>query len=551
MAEPEGRLELTWANKHLRLLAHESGNYEWVGRPDYRVAEVRLLHDHPSVGLVGKTRSRDNLLIRGDALHALRSLSELPEFARSVGKVSCCYIDPPFNTGQAFPQYDDGLEHSVWLTMMRDRLVQIRRLLAPSGSVWLHLDDVEVHRARCMLDEVFGPQNFIATVVWEKTTSARNDAEFFSTDQDYIVVYAKDREALRLHRRGRDLAADKAYRNPDDDPRGPWREIDYKGPKTAQERPNLYYPIINPHTGAEAWPRKERVWAYGPDEHARHVLENLLWWGKKGTYTFPKLKKFLSTADDTSVARTLWTADAVDTTRRAKEEIKALFPGVVPFATPKPERLLGRILSIATKPGDLVLDCFVGSGTTAAVAQKMGRRWIACEWSDETLATFTLPRLTRVVEGTDPGGVSGAAEWEGGGGFRVLNVAPTMYMALDRLVFLAEWATNGALSETTAAQLGFSFEPDDRPFCGRRGRRRLAVVDGLVDANVVRLLLGELADGEQLVVAGTSIDPAARSELPKGSSLRKIPDALLQSYQRESRLADLVGGSTAAMKTVP
>jgi adenine-specific DNA-methyltransferase len=542
VAEPEGRLELTWANKHLRLLAHENGEYEWVDRADYRVAEVRLLHDHPSVGTTGKTRSRDNLLIRGDALHALRSLAELPEFASSVvGKVACCYIDPPFNTGQAFPQYDDGLDHSIWLTMMRDRLAQIRRLLAPSGTVWVHLDDVEVHRARCVLDEVFGAQNFLATVVWEKTTSGRNDAHFFSTDQDYILVYAKDREALRLYRLSRDLASDKAYRNPDNDPRGPWREGDYKGPKTAQERPNLYYPIVNPHNGEERWPRRDRVWAYGPEEHARHVRENLLWWGKKGTYAFPKLKKFLSTADDTSVARTLWTEAEVDTSRRAKEEIKALFPDVVPFATPKPERLLARILAIATKPGDLVLDCFAGSGTTAAVAQKMDRRWIASEWSDDTLATFMLPRLSRVVDGSDPGGVTEAAAWEGGGGFRVLDVAPSMYMGLDGLVFLAEWATNGALSETTAAQLGFSFEPDERPFCGRRGRRRLAVVDGLVDANAVRLLLGELGAGEQLVVAGTSIDPAARAELPKGSSLRKIPDALLQTYQRESRLGDLVG----------
>lgn len=172
MTNYEGRLELTWTNKHLRLLAHEDGSYEWLSPSDYRVAEVRLLHDAATVGEVGKTRAADNLLISGDALSGLTSLARLPEFAAQyLGKVRLAYIDPPFNTQQSFLQYDDALEHSVWLTMFRDRLEQIKRLLAPEGSVWVHLDDSEVHRARCVLDEVFGPGAFIATVVWQKRTT--------------------------------------------------------------------------------------------------------------------------------------------------------------------------------------------------------------------------------------------------------------------------------------------------------------------------------------------------------------------------------------------
>jgi adenine-specific DNA-methyltransferase len=187
---PEGRLELTWTNKPLRLLAHDDGSYEWVEPSDYRVAEVRLLQEVAAVGAVGARRAADSLLIRGDALNALTSLARLPEFAQEyLGKVKLVYIDPPFNTQQSFLQYDDALEHSVWLTMIRDRLLQIRDLLAPDGSVWLHLDDSEVHRARCVLDEVFGPDQFVATVIWEKSDSPRMDAQYFSGRHDYTLVY--------------------------------------------------------------------------------------------------------------------------------------------------------------------------------------------------------------------------------------------------------------------------------------------------------------------------------------------------------------------------
>jgi adenine-specific DNA-methyltransferase len=186
----EGRLELTWTNKPLRLLAHEDGRYEWVSPSDYRVAEVRLLDDLTTVGEVSRTRAGDNLLIRGDALNALRSLARLPEFAREyLGKVKLAYLDPPFNTQQSFLHYDDALEHSVWLTMMRDRLAQVRELLAPDGSVWVHLDDSEVAYCRVMMDELFGRDNFVATVIWEKTDSPRMDAKMFSVRHDTILVY--------------------------------------------------------------------------------------------------------------------------------------------------------------------------------------------------------------------------------------------------------------------------------------------------------------------------------------------------------------------------
>jgi adenine-specific DNA-methyltransferase len=229
--------------------------------------------------------------------------------------------------------------------------------------------------------------------------------------------------------------------------------------------------------------------------------------------------------------------------------MRRLFPGAPSFDTPKPEKLMSRVLQIATIPGDLVLDCFAGSGTTAAVAHKLGRRWITVERSPETIATYTLPRLTQVVEGNDPGGVTEDAGWTGGGGFTVLDVAPSMFEAAHGMVFLSDWATSGYLAQTTAAQLGYTFEPDG-PFSGRKGRSRLAVVDGVVNETVVRMLVGALGEKEVLEVAATSVDDGAVAlarELRRGSRVRKIPQAILRSYQRTSRLRDLLRSQKAGI----
>jgi len=551
---PSGRLELTWTNKHQRLLAHEDGSYEWTAASDYRVAEVRLLHNVTTVGEVAtdRERARDNLLILGDALHALTSLSSIPEFRDEyLGKVKLAYIDPPFNTGQAFEQYDDALEHSVWLTMMRDRLVQIRDLLRQDGSVWVHLDDTEMHYCRVVMDEVFGRDNFIGTVVWEKTTTPRNDAKFFSTDQDYILVFARDKSSFKLNGLPRTASSDAAYKNPDDDLRGPWREDNYKSNKSADERPNGYYPITHPVTGAEVWPPRDAVWRYIKSEHERHVAEGRLWWGKTGNYRLPKVKRFRSSVGDTSVPRTLWLTSEVDQTRRAKQDIKTLLPDVQPFATPKPERLLHRIISLASNPEDVVLDCFLGSGTTASVATKMGRRWLGCEASASTISTYTVPRLHLVAEGLDPTGMTEELAWAGGGGFRVLDVAPSMFEAVEGRVVLADWATGGALAEAVAAQASFAFE-DDAPFSGRKGRQRLAVVDGLVNEDVLRLILPWLAEGELLTVYGTAVDPACKavlSELRRGSSVKRIPQSVLDDYRRGGPRSDGLDWPSVIVRT--
>jgi adenine-specific DNA-methyltransferase len=265
------------------------------------------------------------------------------------------------------------------------------------------------------------------------------------------------------------------------------------------------------------------------------LADSRIWFGKKGDAT-PQRKLFLSEAGD-RVVDTIWKVKEVGGNRQSKAEIKKLFPDVAPFQTPKPERLMQRIIHISTEPGDIVLDYFVGSGTTSAVAHKMGRRWLGVEWSRETLDQFTIPRLAKVVAGEDSGGITKSTAWEGGGGFRVLDIAPSMFAEDEGLVVLADWAAGGELGEATAAQLGYEFDPMP-PFVGRKGRARLAVIDGLVNPDVARLLVAALADGERLVLCGTAVDPATRDvlrELRPGSTVRKIPASILAEYKLEQR----------------
>ncbi|RZU33398.1 site-specific DNA-methyltransferase [Blastococcus saxobsidens] len=537
MPRYEGRLELTWTNKHERLLAHDDGSYEWLPASDYRVAEVRLLRNIGDVGGVRKRRAEDNLLIRGDALSALTSLTKLPEFRREyVGKVKVAYLDPPFNTGQAFSHYDDALEHSVWLTMMRDRLLQIWELLREDGSVWVHLDDSEASYCRVLLDELFGRENFVTSVVWEKDQGRRNDTDI-STVHDYILVFAKNRQAWKKTRNLLPRLEDqiKRYRNPDNDPRGPWLQGADSTAKSGTEKNR--FEVLLP-SGRQVRPPKGVYWRFSPDTFDQALFEGRVYFGADGN-GMPIIKRYLTDVQQGVVPRTWWPASEVGSNMSAKRDhLRKLLPDVEPFATPKPEPLLHRILHIASNPGDIVLDCFAGSGTTAAVAQKMGRRWVAIERVPDTVETYTLPRLTKVLKGEDPGGITSLVGWTGGGvGFRVLDVAPSMFESENGLVYLHDAMSNGDLAEATAAQLGYEYKPEP-PFAGLKGRTRLAVVDGVVNEDVVRLLVSALADSERVVICGTGLDSEARAvlrELRPGSSLRKIPAALLERYRAPHR----------------
>jgi adenine-specific DNA-methyltransferase len=602
----EKRLTLNWWNKHLRLLANDDGTYEWVEPTDFRVSEVRLLHNVATVGDAhsDRQRAKDNLVIRGDALHALTSLLRIPEFAAEYeGKVRLIYIDPPFNTGQTFAQYDDGLEHSVWLSMLRDRLQQIKKLLAPNGSVWVHLDDVEAHRARVVLDEVFGAELFVANIVWEKTRGARNDTSI-SSSHDHILIYAKEKKTWAAKRNllPRSKAAQARYQNPDNDPRGPWRQGHTGTAKSSSE--GTTFPITLP-SGRVVRPPKGSGWRFSRATFDQALAEGRVYFGAKGD-SMPVIKSYLTEVADGVVPRTWWPAQEVGSNQEAKRDhLRRMFPDLEPFATPKPERLMERIIHIATDPGDIVVDCFGGSGTTAAVAHKMGRRWVTVEWEAATVADFLVPRLTKVVNDEDPGGITSVeteaparddlpegfetddakagvralkvlvdeehelaegvdpaalqaamkvlraagkttktteTRWEGGGGFRVLDVAPSVYEVDEGTVLLADALSAGALAESVAAQLGFTYEPNG-VFIGTKGRMRLAVIDGLVGEDVVRFLAERLEEKERVTVVATAVEPGAEDVLRKlrpGSRVRKVPRDLARLSSRRSEVVQLV-----------
>ncbi|PTR05736.1 MULTISPECIES: site-specific DNA-methyltransferase [unclassified Novosphingobium] len=432
----------------------------WPGKEERPRLEPRILIEDPAKSYHAKVRREgdifDNMLIKGDNLLALKALEQ--DYA---GKVKCVFIDPPYNTGSAFEHYDDGLEHSLWLSLIRDRLEIIKRLLSDQGSLWITIDDNEAHYLKVICDEVFGRVNFVTDITWHKRISPANDAKYFSADADHILVYARSKEAWSPNRSARTEAQSAYYKNLDDDPRGPWNSSAYTCAKSAEERPNLYYPIVNPNTNKEIWPSKTRVWAYGPETHARNVADNLVYWGKDGRGTMPRIKKFLSETK-LVVPRSIWGHDEAGHNQESKIEIERLFPGN-PFGTPKPERLLKKVVEISTRPGDLVLDSFAGSGTTGAVAHKMGRRWIMVEIGEHA-ETHVLPRLQKVIDGTDQGGISKAVDWKGGGGFRYFALAPSL-LEQDRYGnwVIAKDYNPAMLAEAMCKHMGFTYAPASDP----------------------------------------------------------------------------------------
>ena len=395
----------------------------WVGKENRPHIEPRILledidRSYHAKLRIGEEDIFDNLLIFGDNLLALTALQQ--DFA---GKVNCVFIDPPYNTGSAFTHYDDGLEHSIWLGKVRDRLEIIRRLLAEDGSIWISIDDNECHYLKIVCDEVFGRTNYKSTITWQRKYSVSNNFQGIATICDFVLVYAKS-EKFKNNLLPRSDESAARYINPDDDPRGPWKAVDYLNQAIPEKRPNLCYEIVNPNTGLVIGNPK-KAWKYDPNTHQRHVLENRIWWGRNGQNSVPALKLFLSEVRDGMTPHNWWPHEEVGHTDEAKKEMIGLYGARDIFDTPKPERLIKRILEIATKPGDLVLDSFAGSGTTGAVAHKMGRRWIMVELG-EHCHTHIIPRLKKVIDGEDKGGVSESTGWQGGGGFRYFSLAPSL-----------------------------------------------------------------------------------------------------------------------------
>ncbi len=435
----KAKLELTWIGKedrsHLepRILLAESGKSFYKSIPN------------------SVSNNYHNSLIYGDNLLALKALQH--EYA---GKVKCVFIDPPYNTGSAFDHYDDGVEHSIWLNLMRDRLEHLSSLLAVDGSIWIAIDDNEAHYLKVMCDEIFGRSNFIGTIVWQHSVQSKNDAKLISLHHNYILAYRKS-EAFQRNLLARSEKHNVNYSNSDNDPRGPWRSGDVRSPNY---RENLCYTVTTP--SGKKIPPPAKGWRWSKETFQEKVDSGEIVFLENETRV---LRKIYLSEQDGRVPESIWLGDEVGTTREASAEVGALVPreaGV--FATPKPERLISRILEIATKPGDLVLDSFAGSGTTGAVAHKMGRQWIMIELG-EHCHTHIIPRLKKVISGEDVGGISQSVQWNGGGGFHYYRLAPSL---LEQDSW-GNWIISREFNSTMLAEAicklnGFTFAPSDSIF---------------------------------------------------------------------------------------
>ena len=652
------KLEITWHNKDKALIPTTRGRYgyTWVDPTDPRYCQTNFLEYGDVVRgeqqpkQEGRTYSEradldpqdDNLLILGESGDVLEALTRVPELAdKYVGQVKCVYIDPPFNTAQTFANYEDNLEHSIWLTMMRDRLLHLKKLLSDDGSIWVHLDDVENHRMRMLMDEVFGAANFVAEVVWQKTYSPRNDSKGIPAVTDVILVYSKG--GFVPNRLARTAEMNSIYKNPDNDPRGPWTSDNANAPGAATHL-GMIYGIQHPITGEMMYPSKGNCWRYSQDK----MLDIFSGWGpyergeitdeeiaaqqeiaghtvqartdvpplvmrdwetnrkqaeqryKEGNWPqfYPtrggtggfRRKTYLKDVDTGRLATNFLPHSEVGHTDTAAKEIRALFPGTAAFATPKPERLLERIIHIATDPGDIVLDVFAGSGTTAAVAQKMGRRWVTCELVEDTFNRFTRPRLEKVVRGEDLGGITvtkgervdasadglpegltpedaqkltsllnkamrdepelkksadlravkqlvktkkapDTVNWRGGGGFTVARLSEPCFDVDEDTgtTMLTDHATAANLARAVAAHLRFAMTPDHPVFAAKRANMYLTVTRQPVTTEFIDEILGYVAEDEAVTVAATSASPEVAEYLAKkcrGSRVIVIPDGL-------------------------
>ena len=360
-----------------------------------------------------------NMLFQGDNLGALKSL--LPFYA---GRVKCIYIDPPYNTRSAFEHYDDNVEHSRWLAMMWPRLELLREMLAEDGSIWVSIDDNEAHYLKVVMDEVLGRNSFVADIVWQRTHTRENRTDI-SNVHDNILVYAKNRAVWREIRNPLPKSQEQLqrFKNPDNDPRGRWASLPIHAKAEKGRRKEQFFTITLP-SGKKIDPPPGRCWLYTESRFLEMCADNRIWFGERGNNA-PRLKKFLSEVQSGLVPSTYWSHKEVGTTGTAKSEVVKLFEGETPFSTPKPEALIERVIQIATNPGDLVLDSFLGSGTTAAVAHKMGRCWIGIEMGDHAI-THCVPRLRKVIDG-EQGGISESVGWKGGGGFRFYRLGPPAF----------------------------------------------------------------------------------------------------------------------------
>lgn len=497
----------------------------WIGKDEEREAiEPRILIEDPKYSY-GDTES-GNMLIHGDNLLALKALEQ--EYS---GKVKCIYIDPPYNTGSAFEHYDDGIEHSIWLSLMRERLDILFNLLdKDEGTLWVSLDDNEAHYFKVLADEVFGRRNFIADVAWEKSDSPRMDAKLFSSRYDHTLVYARNIDKVRIKKLQTEEIPEHYNKTEADGRRYYLKPLRAMGiADSRQDRPTLYFPLIAPD-GTEVYP----IRTDGSDGRWRWSMEKiesnpgLIEWvsGKNGWSAYYKI---YASNEAIIPPETIWTFQEAGSNRVSKQEIKALFKDEKSFETPKPEKLVQRILLLSTNEKDFVLDSFLGSGTTAAVAQKMGRRYIGIELGNHAY-THCHPRLKMVTDGTDQGGISKAQNWKGGSGFKFYELAPSLLKEdkFGNLVINKEYNAD-MLAAAMAKQEGYTYQPDSTLYW-KQGQSSehdyIYTTTQFLTVESLDAISETMQEGESLLICCTAFQKECQNHAPN-ITVKKIPQMLL------------------------
>lgn len=505
----------------------------WIGKDQRPKLEPRILLEdrsksHHASHRVTENDLFDNRLIFGDNLLALKALEQ--EFA---GEVKCVFIDPPYNTGSAFAQYDDGLEHSIWLGLMRDRLEIIKRLLSSDGSLWITIDDNEAHYLKVLCDEVFGRGCFVTAFIWKKVDSPNDNKVPITPDHEYVLCFTKTPGA-RPFRQKNDDSILNAYRKPDAESERPYRDrlLKKNGKNSLRsDRPSMFFPLTDPD-GAEVWPihddGREACWALGKKAVDELIVKKELIWKRRGNGWLPYTREYAPDSPSRPYP-TIW--NDLDTTRQTKAHQKTLF-GEDVFATPKPEDMLKRVLDMSTDPGDLVLDSFAGSGTTGAVAHKMGRRWIMVELG-EHCHTHIIPRLKKVIDGEDKGGISEAVGWNGGGGFRYFKLAPSL-LEKDRW---GNWVVNKdynaeMLAEAICKLEGFTYAPSDEHYWQHGASTEsdfIYVTTQTLTVEQLQALSEEVGEDRSLLVCCAAFKAGA--DRFKNLTLKKIPKMVLSKCE--------------------
>lgn len=575
---------INWINKEEALfyeLNEEEGKGNtpyWVNRDDIRVKEARPLVfqkafkavEQDKYGTLPGTDTEftiqeinkeedaldiENMLIKGDNLLALNTLKKHFDKLPDNEKVKCIFIDPPYNTGSAFEQYDDNLAHSEWLTLMRDRLIILRSILSEDGSIWITIDDDESHYLKILCDEVFGRDNFVSNVIWQKKYSPQNDTKWFTDLHDHILIFAKNKETWRPNLLPRTEKQNKYYKYDDNDGRGLWRSDNIL---VKSFTANRVFPIKNPNTGKDFFPPEGRCWRYSEDTVKEMLKNNGLYFGKNGDGA-PQVKRYLNKVKGGVTPLSIWFRDEVTDNQEAKKEVTLVNSDDI-FDTPKPEKLLHKVLFLATNEGDLILDVFGGSGTTFSVAHKMGRKWIGTEIGNHT-DTHIIPRLKGVIEGSDKIGITESVKWQGGGSFKYYHLGESI-ISIDEETKKGEfnWSLGKQFIQESLLQ-SYDFvvqdinmfptqifqDEENKPTVGKIVGSSNKTVYGLAflatpqesnltitneEVKTIYSTLKKQADFQSLVIYSNKGIDIAQDTIPEDLAIIKVPHAIFSELER-------------------